>query len=198
MSSDPDSEPYSLSRKRKYQADPKNSSKETKSQALLNKNASVSGIKQSTRKAHTGNLKHSIHGVAYQLKLTQISTLKFCNTRKKLGDALKDYKIACELGWAEKFDDIVFEYKEDNKKYLFLVQAKSSQKENEPNIKKETKGTKINCTDLLSSANECTEPFYLGKYLYSYVSIINNDEILKQLTMIRLFAQTGIFNLKMN
>ncbi len=103
-----------------------------------------------------GGLKHSFHGNLYQLKLNMYFYYRAL--------ALNYYfRLATEWEDAEKFDDLVFQYEDDNqrKKYRFL-QAKHKLDETK----------KITIADLFTE--EKNGEFNLEKYFISYLRIKNN------------------------
>lgn len=109
----------------------------------------------------SGGLKHSLHGAIYQLKLHMLM----------LNRALRkgyNFRLATEMDDAEKFDDLVFIYENDDHnnliKYRFL-QAKHKQDET----------TKITSNDLLTENND--GEFGLPKYFTSFRKILRNNEI---------------------
>ncbi|WP_341816186.1 ankyrin repeat domain-containing protein [Wolbachia endosymbiont (group B) of Elophila nymphaeata] len=103
-------------------------------------------------------LKHTLHGVVYQLKLLMLFLKRGLNKSY-------NFRLATEMDAAEKFDDLVFQYeneRKDGKVYRFL-QAKHKQDESK----------KIAVNDLLT---EKDEDFSLQKYFLSYRKIKQNPE----------------------
>ncbi|WP_254229470.1 ankyrin repeat domain-containing protein [Wolbachia pipientis] len=108
-----------------------------------------------------GELKRSLHGNDYQLKLLML----FAWEGKKSEVA---FRLATEMTEAEKFDDLVFRYV-DNKgdtKYRFL-QAKHKQFIYEEE-------NKIKVSDLKSSEDK--NPFSLQKYFVSYIKDTQKED----------------------
>ena len=103
-----------------------------------------------------GGLVHSLHGNIYQLKLLMLFLYRGLD--KKYA-----FRLATEWDAAEKFDDLVFEYTEDNKKKYRFLQAKHKQDESK----------KISVNDLLT---ETDGEFSLQKYFISYRKIKQNTE----------------------
>lgn len=101
-------------------------------------------------------IKSTLHGTIYQLKLLMLFL-------KKGLDRGYEFSLATEMDAAEKFDDLVFEYKKaanDEKSYIFL-QAKHKQKLEDKD--------KIHIGDLLST--DKSNPFMLIKYFLSFIKI---------------------------
>lgn len=109
-----------------------------------------------------GELKRSLHGNDYQLKLLMLFASKGKNSKVA-------FRLATEMAEAEKFDDLVFRYtdSQDNIKYRFL-QAKHKQFLGEEN--------KIKVSDLKSDSDN--NDFSLQKYFVSYLRDIEKKEFL--------------------
>ncbi|WP_264706714.1 NACHT domain-containing protein [Wolbachia endosymbiont (group B) of Archips podanus] len=107
-----------------------------------------------------GELKRSLHGNDYQLKLLMLFASKGKNSEVA-------FRLATEMAEAEKFDDLVFRYTDSqgNIKYRFL-QAKHRQFLGEEN--------KIKVSDLKSNSDD--NDFSLQKYFVSYLRDIEKKE----------------------
>ncbi|XP_011686121.1 PREDICTED: uncharacterized protein LOC105448935 isoform X2 [Wasmannia auropunctata] len=106
-------------------------------------------------------LVHTLHGDIYQLKLLMLFV-------KRGLDKEYLFELATEMGAAEKFDDLVFQYKKSNadgteEKVGRFLQAKHKQDESK----------KISVNDLLTEKNG---EFSLQKYFISYRKIQQNRE----------------------
>ncbi|BBB15775.1 ankyrin repeat domain protein [Candidatus Rickettsiella viridis] len=112
-----------------------------------------SAVKTETHAA--GGLKHSLHGALYQLKLHML----FLKRGLEFGYS---FRLAVEWDAAEKFDDLVFQYMDSNKKKYRFLQAKHKLDETK----------KIGIGDLLTK--EKNGEFNLEKYFVSYLKITNN------------------------
>jgi hypothetical protein len=99
-------------------------------------------------------LKHTLHGVIYQLKLLMLFL-------KRGFDNGYTFRLATEMDDAEKFDDVVFCYKDGDTAVIRFLQAKHRQDITET----------ISETDLL---NEKDGDFSLQKYFISYLKITKN------------------------
>ncbi|XP_022908706.2 uncharacterized protein [Onthophagus taurus] len=108
----------------------------------------------------TGGIKHTLHGIVYQLKLLMLFV-------KRGVDLKYDFGLATEMVEAEKFDDIVFRYKDENGYEIYrFVQAKHIQNNNEK---------KITSSDLLQTEDDKKNNFSLQKYFSSYRKIKQNS-----------------------
>jgi len=107
-----------------------------------------------------GALKKSLHGNDYQLKLLMLFASQGINCDVA-------FRLATEMDEAEKFDDLVFRYTDDQGyvKYRFL-QAKHRQFLGEEN--------KIKVSDLKSDKDN--NDFSLQKYFLSYLKDIEKEE----------------------
>lgn len=108
----------------------------------------------------SSGLKHSLHGVIYQLKLHML-------IMKRALIKGYNFRLAAEMDEAEKFDDLVFIYEDDERdviKYHFL-QAKHKQDET----------IKITSKDLLTENND--GEYGLSKYFTSFRKILRSCEI---------------------
>ncbi len=107
-----------------------------------------------------GELKRSLHGNDYQLKLLMLFASKGKNSEVA-------FRLATEMAEAEKFDDLVFRYTDSQGsiKYRFL-QAKHRQCLGEEN--------KIKVSDLKSNSDD--NDFSLQKYFISYLKDIEKEE----------------------
>ncbi|XP_014274177.1 uncharacterized protein [Halyomorpha halys] len=97
-----------------------------------------------------------IHGYMFQLKLL---VLFMC--RGLTGGY--SFNLGTEIKEAGKFDDLVFEFTLDRKKYFRLLQAKH---------KLDKTGSSITTNSLL---NKIKSEFYLPKYFFSYLDAKNNS-----------------------
>ncbi|KAL1492291.1 hypothetical protein ABEB36_012765 [Hypothenemus hampei] len=126
-----------------------------------------------SKKQHLDNLtmpsegiKLAEHGNIFQLKLLMLCLWRAAHTEENNRTKYEKFRLATEMPNAEKFDDIAFQYKEDNgDKWKFrLLQAKHKEgkKSSDPLVK-------IKLDDLLSIDND--EAFSLQKYFHSYLKI---------------------------
>ncbi|WP_342220345.1 ankyrin repeat domain-containing protein [Rickettsiella endosymbiont of Miltochrista miniata] len=105
----------------------------------------------------SSGLKNSLHGNIYQLKLLMLFL------KRGLSENY-DFRLSTEWDAAEKFDDLVFKYNDQNQvKYRFL-QAKHKQDQSK----------KIKIGDLLTA--DKNGEFNLEKYFISYLKIKNNPD----------------------
>ncbi|XP_065220433.1 uncharacterized protein LOC135845648 [Planococcus citri] len=112
-----------------------------------------------------GGLKHFLHGISYQSKLL-IHILKCGLRHQKSANKRYLFDIGTEVNAAEKFDDIVFRYKNNprDQKYIYrFVQAKHK-----------IDNTKVLGEDDLLSQEEKGE-FRLSKYFVSFLRIRKNS-----------------------
>lgn len=108
----------------------------------------------------SGGLRHSLHGVIYQLKLHMLVM------NRALTNGY-NFRLATEMDDAEKFDDLVFIYENeegDSIKYRFL-QAKHKQDET----------IKITSNDLLTENTD--GEYVISKYFTSFRKILRNNDI---------------------
>ncbi|MDD9334629.1 MAG: ankyrin repeat domain-containing protein [Rickettsiaceae bacterium] len=103
-----------------------------------------------------GGLKLAQHGNLFQLKLLMLFLWRAKNNQ------YNSFRIATEMGEAEKFDDVVLQYKpSDSEKWKFsFLQAKHKDDSNKD---------KIGEKELLSTNND--DSFSLQKYFHSYMKI---------------------------
>ncbi|KAL1492023.1 hypothetical protein ABEB36_012527 [Hypothenemus hampei] len=111
-------------------------------------------------------IKRAEHGNIFQLKLLMLCLWRAAHTKKNNRNKYKEFRLATEMPNAGKFDDISFQFKEDNSdKWKFcLLQAKHKEGE-----KPSDPLTKIKLEDLLSVKDD--EAFSLQKYFRSYLKI---------------------------
>ncbi|XP_055306289.1 uncharacterized protein LOC129570622 [Sitodiplosis mosellana] len=104
----------------------------------------------------TSGLKTSLHGIVYQVKLLML----FLNRGHKLE---YEFDLATEMDAAEKFDDVVFRYKDPkiNKWTWRFLQAKHKL------------DAKITVNDLITTSDN--DNFVLSKYFVSFCKIKNKD-----------------------
>lgn len=108
-------------------------------------------------------VKRALHGTIYQLQLLMLFVQRGIN---KYGN----FALATEMDKAEKFDDVVFKYRESNNAEKFtwrFLQAKHKQNQDKD---------KITVNDLATSKDE---DFSLQKYFVSFYKIQNDKEFKK-------------------
>src|SRR5699024_9678741 len=108
----------------------------------------------------SSGLRRNFHGVIYQIKLLALFSQRAINY---------EFSLATEMDEAEKFDDIVLQYREQGKQeisYLFL-QAKHKQDED---------NKKITIKELLKEAKAKSNNFSFEKYFTSYCEIVRNSK----------------------
>ena len=103
-----------------------------------------------------GGLANSFHGIIYQLKLLMLFLYRGYEEKYV-------FRLATEWDAAEKFDDLVFEYTEDNKKKFRFLQAKHTQVDTK----------KISENDFKKGPDGA---FSLLKYFISYRKIKQNPK----------------------
>lgn len=118
-------------------------------------------VKPSSQKYSKSGLVYTLHGDIYQLKLLMLFV-------KRGLDRGYLFELATEMDIAEKFDDLVFQYKKNNadrteEKVGRFLQAKHKQDEDK----------RISVNDLLTEKNG---EFSLQKYFISYRKIQQNLE----------------------
>ncbi|KAL1487946.1 hypothetical protein ABEB36_015329 [Hypothenemus hampei] len=129
-------------------------------------------------------IKLAEHGNIFQLKLLMLCLWRAAHTEENNRIKYKEFRLATEMPSAEKFDDIVFQYKEDkSEKWKFrLLQAKhkEGEKPSDPLIK-------IKLHDLLSIDDD--EAFSLQKYFHSYLKIRQRS---KEQSIYSVFSESEI------
>jgi hypothetical protein len=121
----------------------------------MSQTAMSSSLPSNSLEYKASGLKHSLHGVIYQLKLLML----FVNRGL---DYTKSFRLATEMDDAEKFDDVVFLYKDHiGKDVIRFLQAKHKQDQEK----------KISRNDLLTDTNG---DFSLQKYFIAYLKIAKN------------------------
>lgn len=117
----------------------------------------------STDNYPAAGLKSTLHGDIYQLKILMLFLYRGYQKRYS-------FRLATEMKAAEKFDDLVFEYKKpgDTKSTFLCIQAKHRQ----DNENRQDNEKLITYTNLVKSQSG---PYGLGKYFISYQRIIKSE-----------------------
>ncbi|KAL1487948.1 hypothetical protein ABEB36_015331 [Hypothenemus hampei] len=129
-------------------------------------------------------IKLAEHGNIFQLKLLMLCLWRAGHTEENNRIKYKEFRLATEMPNAEKFDDIAFQYKEENgEKWKFrLLQAKHKEAE-----KPSDPLTKIKLHDLFSIDDD--DAFSLQKYFHSYLKIRQRS---KEQSMYSVFSDSEI------